>query len=171
MAPPVGGLAAIDDAASWRHIGPASYGGRIDDVEAVEANPHIIFIGAASGGIWKTVNNGVTWKPVFDNDGASLSIGDLAIAPSDPNIIWAGTGEPNSRQSSSWGDGVYKSIDGGETWQHMGLARHASHRPRRHPPDAIPTSCSSPRSGTSGDRTPSAASIARATAARPGSRC
>jgi photosystem II stability/assembly factor-like uncharacterized protein len=112
---------AIIDAAPWRHIGPASYGGRIDDVEAVEANPHIIFIGAASGGVWKTVNNGITWKPVFDKDGGSQSIGDLAIAPSDPNIIWAGTGEPNNRQSSSWGDGVYKSIDGGDTWQHAGL--------------------------------------------------
>ena len=114
-------LAAIDGLA-WRHIGPASFGGRIDDVEAVEAKAvDIIFVGAASGGILKTVNNGVTWKPVFDAQGTSLSIGDLAIAPSDPNIIWAGTGEPNNRQSSSWGDGVYKSVDGGETWVHMGL--------------------------------------------------
>ena len=84
-------------------------------------NPSIIFVGAASGGIFKSVNNGVTWKPVFDKDGTSQSIGDLAIAPSDPNVIWAGTGEPNNRQSSSWGDGVYKSVDGGETWTHMGL--------------------------------------------------
>ena len=106
---------------AWRHIGPAAYGGRIDDVEAVVGNPSIIFVGAASGGIFKSVNNGVTWKPVFDKDGTSQSIGDLAIAPSDPNVIWAGTGEPNNRQSSSWGDGVYKSVDGGETWTHMGL--------------------------------------------------
>ena len=106
---------------AWRHIGPAAYGGRIDDVEAVAGNPSIIFVGAASGGIFKSVNNGVTWKPVFDKDGTSQSIGDLAIAPSDPNVIWAGTGEPNNRQSSSWGDGVYKSVDGGETWTHMGL--------------------------------------------------
>ena len=106
---------------AWRHIGPAAYGGRIDDVEAVVGNPSIIFVGAASGGIFKSVNNGVTWKPVFDKDGTSQSIGDLAIAPSDPNVIWAGTGEPNNRQSSSWGDGVYKSVDGGETWAHMGL--------------------------------------------------
>ena len=68
-------------------------------------DPKIIFVGAASGGIFKSVNNGLTWKPVFDEEGVSLSIGDLAIAPSDPNIVWAGTGEPNSRQSSSWGDG------------------------------------------------------------------
>jgi photosystem II stability/assembly factor-like uncharacterized protein len=105
----------------WRHIGPAAYGGRIDDVEAVIGNPSIIFVGAASGGIFKSVNNGVTWKPVFDKEGTSLSIGDLAIAPSDPNIVWAGTGEPNNRQSSSWGDGVFKSADGGESWTHMGL--------------------------------------------------
>ena len=109
------------DNIAWRHIGPAAYGGRIDDVEAVPGNPSTIFVGAASGGIFKSVNNGVTWKPVFDKDGTSQSIGDLAIAPSDPNVIWAGTGEPNNRQSSSWGDGVYKSVDGGETWVHMGL--------------------------------------------------
>ncbi len=109
------------DALQWRHIGPAAFGGRIDDVEAVPGRPSTIFVGTASGGIFKTVNNGVTWKAVFDEEGTSLSIGDLAIAPSDPNIIWAGTGEPNNRQSSSWGDGVYKSIDGGETWAHMGL--------------------------------------------------
>jgi photosystem II stability/assembly factor-like uncharacterized protein len=109
------------DNIAWRHIGPAAYGGRIDDVEAVATNPAVIFVGAASGGIFKSVNNGVTWRPVFDKDGTSLSIGDLAIAPSDPNVIWAGTGEPNNRQSSSWGDGVFKSVDGGETWTHMGL--------------------------------------------------
>jgi photosystem II stability/assembly factor-like uncharacterized protein len=109
------------DGAEWRHIGPAAFGGRIDDVEAVPGRPSTIFVATASGGIFKTVNNGVTWKPVFDEEGVSLSIGDLAVAPSDPNIVWAGTGEPNNRQSSSWGDGVYKSIDGGETWTHVGL--------------------------------------------------
>src|SRR4029453_8247583 len=105
----------------WRHIGPASFGGRIDDIEAVATNPSIIFVGTASGGVFKTVNNGVTWSPVFDRDGTALSIGDIAIAPSDANIIWVGTGEANNRQSSSWGDGIYKSVDGGETWKHMGL--------------------------------------------------
>ena len=105
----------------WREIGPTSFGGRIDDVEAVVSDPNIIFIASASGGIFKSVNNAVTWKAVFDEEGTSLSIGDIAIAPSDPNIVWAGTGEPNNRQSSSWGDGVYKSVDGGETWKYMGL--------------------------------------------------
>ena len=105
----------------WRHIGPASFGGRIDDVEALPGNPSVIFVGAASGGIFRSRDHGVTWEPVFDADGTALSIGDIAIAPSDPGIIWAGTGEPNNRQSSSWGDGVYKSLDGGDTWANMGL--------------------------------------------------
>jgi photosystem II stability/assembly factor-like uncharacterized protein len=105
----------------WRQIGPAAFGGRIDDVEAVVGKPHIIFIASASGGIFKSEDNGASWKPVFDEEGTSLSIGDIAIAPTDPDIVWAGTGEPNNRQSSSWGDGVYKSIDGGETWIHLGL--------------------------------------------------
>ena len=106
---------------AWRHIGPASFGGRIADVEAVPDDPATIFVAAASGGIFRSVNNGVTWDPVFDEEGTLLSVGDIAIAPSDPNIVWAGTGEPNNRQSSSWGDGVYKSVDGGEVWEHMGL--------------------------------------------------
>lgn len=106
---------------TWRQIGPACFGGRIDDIEAVVDNPKIIFVATASGGIFKTENNGITWRAVFDEEGTSLSIGDICIAPSDPSIIWAGTGEPNGRQSSSWGDGVYKSLDGGESWIYMGL--------------------------------------------------
>jgi photosystem II stability/assembly factor-like uncharacterized protein len=95
-------------------------GGRIDDFAVVEGNPSTIYVGAATGGVWKTTNNGVTWEPIFDDQG-STSIGDIAIAPSDPNIVWVGTGEPNNRQSSSWGDGVYRSLDGGKTWQNVGL--------------------------------------------------
>ena len=105
----------------WRSIGPAIMGGRIDDIAAVESNPNIFYVGAATGGVWKTVNNGTTFEPVFDEQG-STSIGDIAIAPSDPSIIWVGTGEANNRQSSSWGDGVYRSLDGGKTWKNMGLA-------------------------------------------------
>lgn len=107
--------------ASWRHLGPASFGGRIDDIEAVADDPSTIFVGTASGGIFRSVNNGTTWTAVFDAYGTALSIGDIAIAPSDRNVVWAGTGEPNNRQSSTWGDGVYRSLDGGTTWQHMGL--------------------------------------------------
>lgn len=106
---------------AWRHMGPASFGGRVDDIEAVEDDPRIIFVGTASGGIFRSRNNGVTWDPVFDAYGTALSIGDIAIAPSDRNIVWAGTGEPNGRQSSTWGDGVYRSLDGGATWKNMGL--------------------------------------------------
>lgn len=104
----------------WRSIGPASMGGRIDDIAVVESNPSIIYVGFATSGVWKTVNNGTTWEPIFDAY-SSASIGDLALCPSDPTIVWVGTGEPNNRQSSSFGDGIYKSTDGGKTFTHMGL--------------------------------------------------
>ena len=109
------------DSASWRHLGPAAFGGRIDDIEAVADDPRIIFVAAASGGVFRSVNNGVTWEPVLDRYANTMSVGDIAIAPSDRNVVWAGMGEPNNRQSSTWGDGVYRSLDGGTTWQHMGL--------------------------------------------------
>ena len=102
----------------FREVGPAIMGGRIDDFAVVESNSNIVFVGVASGGVWKTVNNGTTWEPVFDKEAVS-TIGDIAIAPSDPAIVWVGSGEPNNRQSSSWGDGIYKSTDGGKTWKNM----------------------------------------------------
>jgi photosystem II stability/assembly factor-like uncharacterized protein len=126
-------------ALEFRELGPAVMGGRIDDFAVVESNPSIVFVGAASGGVWKTTNNGTTWEPVFDKEGVS-TIGDIAIAPSDPSIVWVGTGEPNNRQSSSWGDGAYKSQDGGKTWQRMGLsATHHIGRIVIHPknPDVV----------------------------------
>src|SRR5215468_9525114 len=104
----------------WRSIGPASMGGRIDDIVAVESNPYVIYVGFATGGVWKTVNNGTTWEPIFDTHPTS-SIGDIAVCQSDPNIVWVGTGEPNNRQSASFGDGVYKSTDGGKTFTNVGL--------------------------------------------------
>lgn len=104
----------------FREIGPAAMGGRIDDFAVLESNPSTVYVGTASGGLWKTINAGTTWTPLFDKEAVS-SIGDVAIAPSDPMIVWAGTGEANNRQSSSWGNGVYKSTDGGATWQNMGL--------------------------------------------------
>lgn len=116
--------APINDATfkalQFRSIGPAIMGGRIDDFAVVESNPHIIYTATASGGLWKTTNNGVTWEPLFDNQPVS-SIGDVTIAPSNPDIVYVGTGEPNNRQSSSWGDGVYKSTDAGKTWTNIGL--------------------------------------------------
>jgi photosystem II stability/assembly factor-like uncharacterized protein len=126
-------------ALEFREIGPAVMGGRIDDFAAVESNPNIVLVGVASGGVWKTVNNGTTWEPVFDKQGVS-TIGDIAIAPSDPSVVWVGTGEPNNRQSSSWGDGVYKSTDSGKTWKNMGLAdTHHIGRVLIHPrnPDVV----------------------------------
>lgn len=111
---------AVLEPLRWREIGPANMGGRIDDFAVVESNPNIVYAGTASGGVWKTTNGGTTWEPVFDNEAVS-TIGDLAVAPADPSVVWVGTGEPNNRQSSSWGNGVYKSADGGRTWQHTGL--------------------------------------------------
>ena len=107
-------------AAHWRSIGPAVMGGRISDIAADPKNPYSFYIGMATGGISKTVNNGGTWDAVFEHESVA-SIGALAVAPSDPKIVWAGTGEPNGRNSSAWGDGVYKSTDGGKTWKDMGL--------------------------------------------------
>ena len=104
----------------WRNIGPANMGGRINDFAVVESNPNIVFIATASAGVWRTTNNGVTWESVFDDQPVS-SIGDIAVAPSDPSIVWVGSGESNNRQSSSWGNGVYKSTDGGDSWTHVGL--------------------------------------------------
>lgn len=104
----------------WRSIGPANMGGRTADVEGVPGDPNIVFAATASGGLWKTVNGGISWKPIFERQG-TLSLGDIALAPSNPEVIWVGTGESNTRNSVSFGDGVYKSTDGGTTWQHMGL--------------------------------------------------
>ncbi len=104
----------------FRLVGPAVAGGRIHDVEALPNDPATILVASASGGIWKSTNNGTTWTPIFDGQPVS-TFGDLAIAPSNPDIIWAGTGEQQNRQSTSWGYGVYRSTDGGETWTHLGL--------------------------------------------------
>ncbi|HUI53803.1 MAG TPA: hypothetical protein VLY04_02455 [Bryobacteraceae bacterium] len=104
----------------FRSIGPATMGGRLDDFAVVESDPRIIYAGAAAGGLFKTVNGGMTWQAIFE-DQANPSIGDIALAPSNPSILYVGTGEPNNRQSSSWGDGVYKSMDAGATWTHLGL--------------------------------------------------
>ncbi len=103
-----------------RSIGPASMGGRIHDIEVSESNPSIIYLGYATGGIWKSENNGTTFTPVFDTYEVA-SFGDLAIHPTNPNIVYAGSGEANNRQTSSFGGGMYKTTDGGKTWQLQGL--------------------------------------------------
>ncbi|MFH1765929.1 MAG: hypothetical protein ABIF09_17215 [Gemmatimonadota bacterium] len=104
----------------WRSIGPANMSGRIDDIEAVVGDPSTIYLGLATGGIWKSTNMGTTWTPIFDSYPVS-SIGDIAIAPSNPDIIYVGSGESNNRQSTTRGDGVYRSTDGGKTFVKVGL--------------------------------------------------
>jgi photosystem II stability/assembly factor-like uncharacterized protein len=108
----------------WRSIGPANTGGRVDDfaVARVPGQPDAIYVATASGGVFKSTNQGTSWTPIFDRVDAMMSIGDVAVAPSDPSVIWVGTGEANNRQSSSWGDGIYKSTDAGRTWTPSGLA-------------------------------------------------
>ena len=104
----------------FRSIGPASMGGRIDDIAVSESDPSIIYIGYAVGGVFKSENNGTTFQPVFETYGTA-SIGDIAIHPRDPNIVYVGTGEPNNRQTTSFGDGIYKTTDGGKTFTNVGL--------------------------------------------------
>ncbi|MFL6374178.1 MAG: WD40/YVTN/BNR-like repeat-containing protein, partial [Pyrinomonadaceae bacterium] len=104
----------------FREIGPAVMGGRIDDIEAVPGDPRTVYVATAAGGILKSTNGGTSWNFVFDKESVS-SIGDIAITPSNPSIVWAGSGEANNRQSSSWGNGIYKSMDAGKTWKRMGL--------------------------------------------------
>jgi photosystem II stability/assembly factor-like uncharacterized protein len=123
--PAAGALAAIDstllEGLKARAIGPAAVGGRISAIDAVQTDPNRIVIGVATGGVWMSSNGGLTWEPVFD-DQAVASIGAVAINQSNPDIIWVGTGEGNTRNSTSIGGGVYKSVDGGETWELKGLA-------------------------------------------------
>ncbi|MEJ2204136.1 MAG: hypothetical protein P8170_08500 [Gemmatimonadota bacterium] len=104
-----------------RMIGPAVTGGRVHDIEAVPSDPSTLYVASASGGLWKSTNRGHTWLNVFDTMAVS-TFGDVALAPSNPNIVYAGTGEQNNRQSTSWGNGVYRSDDGGGSWRHLGLA-------------------------------------------------
>jgi len=104
----------------WRTIGPVGQGGRVDDIAVVDDDPHTFYVGFATGGLWKTTNNGVTFEPVFDRYGVG-SIGAVAVAPSNSDVVWVGTGEANNRQSSSVGDGVYRSTDGGASFAHVGL--------------------------------------------------
>ncbi len=104
----------------WRNIGPASMTGRISDIEVLDSDFRIVLAAAASGGVFKSTNGGTTWEPIFDRYG-SASIGDVAFFQKNPDIIWVGTGEANNRNPSGWGDGIYKSTDGGKTFTNVGL--------------------------------------------------
>src|SRR5258708_5149606 len=112
----------------WRSIGPVNTSGRIDDfsVGRVRGQPDQIWVATATGGVFKSANGGTSWDPVFDKVDAMMSIGAIRVAPSNANIVWVGTGEANNRQSSSWGDGVYRTMDGGKTRKNVGLKEKRS---------------------------------------------
>ncbi len=111
---------SVFNGVKMRNLTPARTGGRIVDVAIHPQNHSIRLVATASGGVWKTVNAGTTWKPVFDGEG-SFSTGTIEFDPNNPNIAWVGTGENNAQRSVSKGDGIYKSTDGGNTWTNMGL--------------------------------------------------
>lgn len=104
----------------WRLIGPDIISGRCTDIAVPNGSKHTIYVGAATGGVWKTVNSGITWEPIMD-DVPTISVGDIAVAESNPDIVWVGLGEANIFRASVAGTGMYKSTDAGKTWQHMGL--------------------------------------------------
>ena len=106
----------------FRNIGPAGMSGRVTAIDVNQKNPRIMFVGTASGGVWRSTDRGISWKPVFDKQKV-LSIGAIAIDQHNPDIIWVGTGEGDPRNSLSSGYGIYRSLDGGETWQLMGLEK------------------------------------------------
>ncbi|MCU0627544.1 MAG: hypothetical protein MUF21_13815, partial [Gemmatimonadaceae bacterium] len=136
-------IAKLAGAIPMRAIGPAAMSGRITALAVPRPFRKSYYVGTAGGGVWRTTNGGITWRPIADSIGA-LSIGDLAVAPSDTAVIWVGTGEKNSLRSQAWGNGVHRSTDGGRTWKAMGI---------------------------SGGRTVIAGSSSRPTAARRGTRC
>ncbi|MCJ7488339.1 MAG: glycosyl hydrolase, partial [Candidatus Aminicenantes bacterium] len=104
----------------YRSIGPTQQSGRFVDFAVPLQRPNTFYAAAASGGLWKTENNGQTFDPLFENEKV-FSIGDVAVAPANPDILWLGSGEANNSRSTYWGDGIYKSADAGKTWRNMGL--------------------------------------------------
>ena len=138
----------------WRSVGPALTSGRVVDFAVNPNNPNIYYVASASGGIWKTDNDGTTFTPVFDNEG-SYSIGCITLDPNNSNVVWAGTGENNNQRSVGYGDGVYKSSDGGKSWTNMGL-KNSEHigmiavDPRN--PDVVYVAAYGPLWSAGGDR-------------------
>ncbi|MDT8367946.1 MAG: hypothetical protein RQ745_01975 [Longimicrobiales bacterium] len=151
---PIGEVALEFDSLAFRSIGPATMSGRIADLAVLESNPATYYVGTAHGGVWKTTNHGTTFEALFQDQGL-ISIGDVTISQRNPEIVWVGTGESNNRQSTSWGGGVYKSTDGGATFDFMGLAdsRHI-HRIAIHPEndDVVLVAATGPLSGPGGER-------------------
>ena len=115
-----GAISAALGNIEWRHIGPVNMGGRVSAILGVPGDPRTFWVGGADGGVWKTSNGGVTFEPQWQDEN-TYSVGALALAPSDHNVVWLGSGEGDPRNSVSYGDGVYRSTDGGATWTHVGL--------------------------------------------------
>jgi photosystem II stability/assembly factor-like uncharacterized protein len=110
----------LQETFTWRSIGPAAFGGRVVDVALHPDDRDFMLVASASGGLFRTLNHGTTWQCIFEREG-TISLGDVALDPTDNKVIWVGTGEANNQRSSYWGDGVYKTTDGGETWVNTGL--------------------------------------------------
>ena len=152
-----------------RSIGPAAMSGRVAAIDAVESNPDIVYVGAATGGVWKSTDGAFSFTPIFD-DQPVAAIGAVAIFQPSPDIVWAGTGEGNPRNSMSVGNGIYKTIDGGRTWQHLGLDKtERIHRIITHPRD--PNIAWVAAMGQAWGQNPDAASSRPPTAAKRGRRC
>ena len=115
-----GGGDHVFNGLNLRAIGPAITSGRISDFAFHPDRKHEYYVATASGNLWKTENNGITWSPLFENE-ASFAIGVVTLDPNDPLVVWVGTGENNAQRSVAYGDGVYKSADGGKSWTNMGL--------------------------------------------------
>jgi photosystem II stability/assembly factor-like uncharacterized protein len=131
QAPDTAKLSALEA----RSIGPAPMSGRIGAIQGVPGRPGHVYVGSATGGVWKTTDDGTTWTPVFDDEVAS-SVGAIAVHPANPDLVWVGTGEANLRNSTGVGRGVWKSVDGGESWERVGLERSQNvHRIAVHPTD------------------------------------
>jgi photosystem II stability/assembly factor-like uncharacterized protein len=142
------------DTLRFRPIGPAGMSGRISDLAVYEPNPATFYVGTAHGGVWKTVNAGTTFEPQFQDNGL-IAIGDVTVSQSNPDLVWVGSGESNNRQSTSWGDGVYKSTDGGKTYTNVGLksSRHINRiviDPRNN--DTVFVAATGPLFGPGGER-------------------
>ncbi|NNF82944.1 MAG: hypothetical protein HKM99_09390, partial [Flavobacteriaceae bacterium] len=124
---------------NFRSIGPAGMSGRVTAIDVVQSNTAIIYAGTSAGSLWKSSNAGTTFEPIFENQ-KTASVGDVAIYQKNPNIVYLGTGEGNPRNSQNFGYGMYKSLDGGKTWKHLGLEKTKSiHRVIVHPdnPDVV----------------------------------
>lgn len=142
------------DSLHFRSIGPATMSGRISDLAVYEANPAIYYVATAHGGLWKTTSGGALFEPLFQDEGL-IALGDVAISQTDPDLVWVGAGESNNRQTTSWGGGVYKSTDGGQTFELMGLetSRHINRiliDPRDS--DVVLVAATGPLFGSGGDR-------------------